>query len=842
MKKRIIAIILVLMMAVTLLSAAAMADSGIYVSVGGKYFTQANQTINVGGGTATLQYIDYMNFKLILRNVNITGAEKYYSENGVDYYAGILYVADESGMGTMSVELQGNNSITAPKHGDNAVYEGIVSTGRMGIRGDNLTINGVDVGIEAAKTMSTEFTECELSIGNRNLTINATDTDIYCEWLGLGPKYCTLNSTGYNCITTSYRFEASKSSQLNVNLTPDVSKGYANPVAIMCMNSCTMFNYATINVNFDASGYKGKDEITAFGIYAEKGMWADTDRQYVNVNLKSGGNASAVGICCGVLNAQSGNEFPLLSSKVSISGEHPESCAILCTDRASISGKTEAIITGASENDSAFECFGNTSIYTSSFYAQTDCKDSLHGAVYVPGGNLEISKQRPLFTPAGGSVINIGTEEEPEFIVADTDGKPADCVVIGAEGNPFRDIYDQIDAFKTSILWANGLGITTGFTPVEFRPTATCNRGQVVTFLWRAKGSPEPTLTENPFVDVYETSPYYKAILWAVEQGITTGFDATHFKPSNPCTRAQVVTFLWRAMGKPAPESDSNPFADVSAVGSTKPYYEAILWAAEQGITGGYTPTEFRPNTVCTRAQIVTFLYRCFEGQEISRSVKDYRIVFGEEPVVENAPKAKLPSTYGQGEYWDYVPLNIYVTYDITTNVGHRTEEGVYSVYVRQNIQEGSKPSPEECVGKIVGVKDGKLVFEYSYSNTSSSFAILDYKNNTAQGGYATDETYVMGNCVVYFSKDSMGENNIHTMVMSTGRTSSHIYHSYTVRGETIYFVQSYGNQQLMVSMLYGDDMAYKQLQAFDKLAEYGFDETGYYITDNNGTTHYDFP
>jgi hypothetical protein len=128
-----------------------------------------------------------------------------------------------------------------------------------------------------------------------------------------------------------------------------------------------------------------------------------------------------------------------------------------------------------------------------------------------------------------------------------------------------------------------------------------------VTFLWRAKGSAEPESTENPFEDVQEGKYYYKAVLWAVENGITSGTSATEFSPNEPCTRAQVATFLWRAEGQPEPETTENPFADVKA---GKYYHKAVLWAVENEITLGTSAGKFSPDDECTRAQIVTFLYR----------------------------------------------------------------------------------------------------------------------------------------------------------------------------------------------------------------------------------------
>ena len=172
--------------------------------------------------------------------------------------------------------------------------------------------------------------------------------------------------------------------------------------------------------------------------------------------------------------------------------------------------------------------------------------------------------------------------------------------------NPFTDVPE--DSFYIDpVLWAVENGNTPGATATTFDPNGKCQRGQVVTFLWRAAGSPEPSSMENPFTDVKESDFYYKAVLWAVEQKITTGLSADTFGPFELCNRAQVVTFLWRAMGEPEVTSTNNPFQDVKP---TAWYGRAVLWAVEKGITNGMSATEFGVNTICNRAQVVTFLYR----------------------------------------------------------------------------------------------------------------------------------------------------------------------------------------------------------------------------------------
>ena len=174
------------------------------------------------------------------------------------------------------------------------------------------------------------------------------------------------------------------------------------------------------------------------------------------------------------------------------------------------------------------------------------------------------------------------------------------------EENPFLDI-NETHFFYDSVLWAVEKGITNGTGADTFGPLGECNRAQVVTFLWRAAGSPAPESRENPFTDVPEGVWFTDAILWAVEQGITNGLTETTFGPGTVCNRAQVVTFLWRAAGSPAPGSPENPFTDVPEGGW---FTDAVLWALENGITEGTSAAAFSPGSQCLRAQVVTFLHR----------------------------------------------------------------------------------------------------------------------------------------------------------------------------------------------------------------------------------------
>lgn len=171
---------------------------------------------------------------------------------------------------------------------------------------------------------------------------------------------------------------------------------------------------------------------------------------------------------------------------------------------------------------------------------------------------------------------------------------------------PFVDVKKD-DYFYDAVLWAYNNNITTGVDDTHFAPSDSCNRAQSVTFLWRAYGQPEPSSAENPFVDVKSSEYYYKAVLWAYENGITNGKSSTRFEPNDTVTRKEFLTFLWRSENKPEPETTDNPFVDVP---EDQYYTKAVLWAYEKGITSGTDVTHFQPDANCLRGQVVTFLHR----------------------------------------------------------------------------------------------------------------------------------------------------------------------------------------------------------------------------------------
>ena len=185
-----------------------------------------------------------------------------------------------------------------------------------------------------------------------------------------------------------------------------------------------------------------------------------------------------------------------------------------------------------------------------------------------------------------------------------------EVIFMKANGNPQTGVFVDVATgsyYEDAVDWAVENGITQGTDDTHFSPDGICTRAQAVTFLWRAAGSPKPETRTMPFTDVPVGSYYYDAVLWAVENGITKGTSDTTFSPNMICTRAQIVTFLWRSEKSPA-AGTANPFADVK---STAYYAGAVLWAVKENITKGTTSTTFSPNADCTRAQIVTFLWRC---------------------------------------------------------------------------------------------------------------------------------------------------------------------------------------------------------------------------------------
>ena len=235
------------------------------------------------------------------------------------------------------------------------------------------------------------------------------------------------------------------------------------------------------------------------------------------------------------------------------------------------------------------------------------------GGSISPSGNVSVREGRDqtfTITPDKGYAVanvkidgkSIGAVKSYTF----ENVKRAHTIEVSfTRANEFIDVPSG-SYYYDAVLWAVENGITPGASASRFDPNGICTRAQAVTFLWRAAGSPNPETRTMPFTDVPVGSYYYDAVLWAVENGITKGTSETRFSPDDTCSRAQIVTFLWRSQKSPA-AGTANPFTDVKA---SAYYADAVLWAVKEDVTKGTTNTTFSPDANCTRAQIVTFIWR----------------------------------------------------------------------------------------------------------------------------------------------------------------------------------------------------------------------------------------
>ena len=272
--------------------------------------------------------------------------------------------------------------------------------------------------------------------------------------------------------------------------------------------------------------------------------------------------------------------------------------------------------------------------------------------------------------------------------------------------------------YALPVYWALDCGVTTGTGGLTFSPDKPCTRAQVVTFLWRAAGEPAPKNTATGFSDVPGGAYYEKAVAWAVEKQITNGVGPGRFGPDSGCTRAQVVTFLWRAAGQPAPKNASTRFTDV-ARGA---YYEkAVAWAVEQGVTAGVSETHFAPDRVCTRAQIITFLYRAHLRQDRAAAKSERQL---------RAAVAAY-GTIGLWHYDDYDGDGLYEAYAITKKTKGNFDNAIECVYfvdaygvvlrMAKDISMAYYNNNDDCWRECAG----KVFFWTDYGGYGSGYSTL---------------------------------------------------------------------------------------------------------------------
>ena len=400
------------------------------------------------------------------------------------------------------------------------------------------------------------------------------------------------------------------------------------------LEEIAMQRAAEIAVNFAHTRPNGKDCFTAYNIscsrageniaagYADAKAafvgWQETNDNYAGQGHRRnmlGSGFNAVGIACVSYNGCNYwvQEFGYVSSPNTTSTKANDSAKNMSLEI------SKDLLTSVSLSSSSSSI--SVGIGKSTELPKLTAKIKLKNT--WPNSDCEVTPNAN-WTSADTSVAKIsdgklvGVSAGSTSISASAFGKTAKVTVNVATtptgpANPFVDV-NQGSVYYDAVLWAyyhKPEQITGGFDATHFKPQNPCTRGQVVTFLWRAAGCPEPKDTKNPFVDVENSGsckPYYKAILWAAEQGITTGVDKTHFQPSATVTRAQFVTFLWRYEGNPTTNGSISGFKDASSI--AKPFQTAVAWAVEKGITTGYSDKTFRPSDTCTRWAVVLFMYR----------------------------------------------------------------------------------------------------------------------------------------------------------------------------------------------------------------------------------------
>ncbi len=293
-------------------------------------------------------------------------------------------------------------------------------------------------------------------------------------------------------------------------------------------------------------------------------------------------------------------------------------------------GVHTVIAAGSINGSATFEVVVETDhIYAETAREDPTCKEE--GSVTYTCINCGESYTEPLDALSASGTHTYNTDDDV-ILKEPTDTDPGEvlrtCTVCGETTieeipanveNPFTDV-SYTDSYYRYIIWAVKHNITEGTTKTTFEPDSSCTRAQIVTFLWRAEGRPGHSEdVKNPFTDVPDGAYYMDAMLWAVENHIVEGMTETTFEPDLPCTRCQVVTMIWRIAGSPAPEDSGNPFFDIPA-GSY--YTNAVLWALENYVVKGESAITFAPDKPCTRVQIVTMLYR-YEGDLDSEAEED---------------------------------------------------------------------------------------------------------------------------------------------------------------------------------------------------------------------------
>ena len=322
--------------------------------------------------------------------------------------------------------------------------------------------------------------------------------------------------------------------------------------------------------------------------------------------------------------------------------------------------------------------------------------------------------------------------------------------------NPFVDVPDT-KYYYEAVLWAyyHDPQVTSGTDATHFGPNNKCTREQIMTFLWKALGAPEPASAENPFTDVNPNKWYAKPILWAVENGVTGGLNPTTFGVGKPCNRAQVVTFLYTAAGKPPVETSNNPFTDVK---ETDYFYSAVLWAVENGITGGTTPTTFSPKQTCTRAQVVTFLYKAMTNPDIAFCDHSYRVTEHTAPTCAEAEHETKVCTKCGYTVSRSIGAALGHDFELTETVPPTCTQAGYDLCTCTRCGATEKQNEQPALGhdfqngyctrcgqydpNAAGIYDINAAMAAGNAYAESLGFVIDYSLNTENSSYSPSQVY----------------------------------------------------------------------------------------------------
>ncbi len=465
---------------------------------------------------------------------------------------------------------------------------GTAATGEMNITVTDSNDHSIDTFIVSPN----QLTSIEAQNETRKFTVTpkaGLAAGTYSATITVNGDYVTPKSFNVKFVVT----EAPKPSVTldKQSLTFDLTEGYTAADATAKAQTVTITNNGTA----DATGVSIPNGTTS------KGNFAVTPPSLENNTISANGGSCTFTVAPTVSGLKAGT----YTEEITIAGSNFNSLTLTLT--LTVTAKpAEPVYTPSYAVTAASAEHGAVALSTKNAYAGS----AVNVTVTPDEGYALSSLTAATRTGASVALTDLGSGRY-RFTMPASDVTVTAVFAAGEKTARFVDVPVG-STFFDAVEWAAAQGITTGTTDTTFSPANACTRGQIVTFLWRAFGSPEPKTAACPFTDVTEDSFCYKAVLWAVENGITTGTTDTTFSPNVPCTRAQAVTLLYRAVGSPA-VSGASGFPDVPAgayCGS------AVTWAVEKGVTTGTTDGLFAPGVNCSRGQIVAFLYRALFAQK----------------------------------------------------------------------------------------------------------------------------------------------------------------------------------------------------------------------------------